>query len=408
MDSARRGFIAGLCACVLCFSGSAAIAHVSPNDMLPLVHAGYKPTDVDERGLWQACDRLEDAIAHSNMLVTDPEINGYVRGVVARLLGDKVNDVRIYVVRDPDFNASMAPNGMMIVHTGLLARMHNEAQLAAVLGHEAGHYLRRHSLRSWRDLKTKTAVMGVISLAGAAATGASGGNNWYDLANAINSTMLLSLFSFSRDMESEADAYGLKLMHESHYSTKSASEVWAQLIDERKASATVRKKKYRDRATSVVSTHPPTSERMGDLMESSIELERGANHGRYEDRREEWLAAVSPVRPMLLEEQIRLNDSGASLYLLNSLAKEGWDGTLRYYEGEAYRLRDEQGDTARAADAYAAAVKLPDSPAAAYRAHGYAQLKSGNTEEGRRALTRYLEMSPDAADAAMVRFALTQ
>src|SRR5262249_41569407 len=102
------------------------------------------------------------------------------------------------------------------------------------------------------------------------------------------------------------------------------------------------------------------------------------------------------------------NDSGASLYLINSLAREGWDGTLRYFEGETYRLRDENGDGARAADAYAAAVKFADSPAQAYRAHGYAQLKTGNTEEGRRALTRYLELNPAAPDAAMVRFTLGQ
>jgi regulator of sirC expression with transglutaminase-like and TPR domain len=69
-------------------------------------------------------------------------------------------------------------------------------------------------------------------------------------------------------------------------------------------------------------------------------------------------------------------------------------------------LRDESGDAQRAAESYAAALQFPDAPAEAYRAHGYAQLKSGNVEEGRRALARYLELRPDAADAAMVRFSL--
>ena len=374
--------------------------------MTPLVGAGYQPADADERGLWQAFDKLEDAISHSNLLVKDGNVNEYVRGVLERLLGNKAADVRPYVVRNPDFNASMAPNGLMIIHTGLLARMRNEAQFAAVVGHESGHYLRRHSVRSWRDTKTKTAVMSVISLAGAAASGATG-NNWYDIANSINTTLLMSLFQFSRDMESEADAYGLRLMHDTHYSTKAASEVWAQLIEERKASAAARKKKYKDGSRSALSTHPPSEERMLDLAESARELDRfSSDEPPHHDRREEWLTAMARMRPMLIEEQIRLNDSGASLYLLNSLAQDGWDGSLRYFEGEAYRLRDEEGDAARATEAYAASVRFPDTLPEAYRAHGYALLKSGNAEDGKRSLKKYLELRPDAPDAAMVKFSL--
>jgi len=373
--------------------------------MVPLVEAGYEPVATDERGLWQECDRLEDAISHSNLLVEDTAVNVYVRGVIERLLGAKAGDVRTYLVRNPDFNASMFPNGMMLVHTGLMARVRNEAQFAAVLGHEAGHYLRRHSLRKWRDVKAKTAVMSIVALAGAAATGATG-NNWYDVANSINSTLLLSVFQFSREMESEADAYGLKLLYQNGYAPDAAATVWAQLIEERKASAAARKKHYKDHAASAFSTHPPTEERMEDLSASSRELQGDGDAASRELGLERWRAAISPLRAMLLDEQIRLNDSGASLYLLNSLAADGWDGTLKYYEGEAYRLRDELGDSARASEAYAAAIQFPDAPAEAWRAHGYAQMKAGNAEEGRRALARYLELSPDAVDAAMVRFSL--
>jgi regulator of sirC expression with transglutaminase-like and TPR domain len=81
---------------------------------------------------------------------------------------------------------------------------------------------------------------------------------------------------------------------------------------------------------------------------------------------------------------------------------------LRYYEGEAYRLRDEEGDADRAATSYAAAVAFTDAMPEAHRAHGYAQLKKGDVEAGRRALSRYLELRPDASDAAMVRFTLGQ
>ena len=51
---------------------------------------------------------------------------------------------------------------------------------------------------------------------------------------------------------------------------------------------------------------------------------------------------------MLLQEQIYLNDPGASLYLLQNLATDGWTGLLRFNEGEVYRLRNAKGDDLKA------------------------------------------------------------
>ena len=61
-------------------------------------------------------------------------------------------------MHDASPNAAMLPSGIMIVNTGLLARVRNEAQLAAVLGHEAGHYFRKHSLDMYRDTRRKSAL----------------------------------------------------------------------------------------------------------------------------------------------------------------------------------------------------------------------------------------------------------
>ena len=72
--------------------------------------------------------------------VRDPVLNAYVRKVLCRTIGDAhCAPIRLYIIRTSQFNASMAPNGMMQVWTGLLLRMDNEAQLATVLGHEMGH-----------------------------------------------------------------------------------------------------------------------------------------------------------------------------------------------------------------------------------------------------------------------------
>jgi tetratricopeptide (TPR) repeat protein len=140
---------------------------------------------------------------------------------------------------------------------------------------------------------------------------------------------------------------------------------------------------------------------MVDLRASAQEmssLTAADNRGR-----ERYLTAIAPIREMLLEDQVKLNDPGGSLYIIENLAKDGWNGLLRFYEGEVWRLRGRSDDKERAAQAYAAAIAFPDAPAEAWRAHGYALIKAGRRDEGKRALGRYLAMAPNAPDAPMVR-----
>jgi Zn-dependent protease with chaperone function len=388
-------------------------ARVLPTDLDALIDTNYEPLDPDERGIWQSCERIEEMIRTSPQRLDAPALHDYTRGVVERLLGREAPDLRIYLMRDAIFNASMYPTGMMIVNTGFMARARNEAQYAAVLGHEAGHYFRRHSIEGYRSARRKGSAMAFIGAAANAAAGYSaqggysGAQSWIDAANAINQALFMSVFQFSRALEAEADAYGIMLMARSGYSPDAASQVWSQLIAERKASAAQRGARYKDRSRSSFSTHPPSEDRMLDLEDTAEHLATSEGvHG--DDGRKEWLAAVQPYRAMLLEDQVKLNDPGASLYLVESLAQDGWTGTLRYNEGEIYRLRNAAGDDVKAAEAYAASTALPDAPAESWRAHGFALMKAGRTPEGREALNHYLTMKPDAKDAGIVRHTLAQ
>ena len=126
------------------------------------------------------------------------------------------------------------------------------------------------------------------------------------------------------------------------------------------------------------------------------------------DGREEWAAVIRPYQAMLLREQIYLNDPGASLYLLENLAKDGWTGLLRFNEGEVYRLRNADGDGPKAAAAYFASIALADAPPEACRAQGYSLLGTGDDAGASEALNRYLSMKPDAPDAALIRFMLAR
>ena len=402
MAAARKHWlpVALLCACMM----SLAQAAILPTDLEARVGANYEPVDADERDIWQSLARLEAAIRTSPQRVIAPELDAYTRGVVERLIGRPAPDLRIYVMRDASFNASMFPSGMMIVNTGLLARIRNEAQFAAVLGHEAGHYFRKHALDRHRDTRRKSEMAKVAANAARADIYSSspGTESW----NLINLAISMSVVEFSRDLESEADAFGLMLMARAGYPPRAASAICEQLIDERRASAAARDRRYHDRTPFATSTHPPTQGRMTDLADTADYL---AAKGGLQDSEapDEWAAVIRPYQAMLLQEQIYLNDPGASLYLLQDLATDGWTGLLRFNEGEVYRLRNAKGDDLKAASAYAVATALGDAPPEAWRAHGYALLKAGSKAQAYAALNRYLAMKPEAPDAAMIRFTLT-
>ena len=210
---------------------------------------------------------------------------------------------------------------------------------------------------------------------------------------------IMSLFQYSRAMEAEADAMGAKLIANAGYAPIEMSNIWQQLIGEETASAKYRRK--RRRRGSLFDTHPSSDARMADLRADAAEV---TVPGRaYEVGRERYLSMIGEIRPKLLDDQVKLNDPGASQYLIETLAQDGWNGLLRYYEGEVWRLRNRHGDDIRAAQSYAAAVAYPDAPADAWRWHGISLMKAGRPAEARSALARYLVMKPDASDAAWVR-----
>jgi predicted Zn-dependent protease len=399
----RRAMLGGLgCACCLGLAG-AADARIAPASMRPLIGPGYRPTDKDEQGMWHQMERVEQEIAGSNLLLRDPSLTSYLGGIAGRVGGPAAKDLRVYLAHIPEFNAFMAPTGFMVVFTGLLTRMRDEAQLSGVIAHEAGHFLRRHHVRSWRDLKRKTAAYNVLAM-GAGVGGAAAGIYAGDLVELARLGAIFSLFAYSRELEAEADAMGVKLIAEAGYEPIAMPETWQQLIEEIEASAEMRRKRPR-RGYSLLATHPAPKSRMVDLRLSAREVTAARSYDRGRDR---YIRAIAPHRRMMLDDQVKLNDPGASLYIVRNLAKDGWTGLLRYYEGEVWRLRGARGDSALAGQSYASAITFADAPPEAWRAHGYQLLKDGRRDEGKAALNRYLALAPSAPDAAMVRHSLSQ
>jgi predicted Zn-dependent protease len=382
-------------------STGTAQARILPKDMDPLIGPGYRAVDEDVKGLWQLMDRVEEEVSGSNLVIKDPALTGYLGNLIGNVGGPAARDMRIYLARIPEFNAMMFPTGFTVVFTGLLLRMRNEAQLAGVIAHESAHFLRKHQIRQWRDMRRKTDAFSFLAI-GAGVAGGAAGIYAGDLVQLAQFGTILSLLKYNRTLEAEADAMGIRLLAEAGYDPMAMSETWEQLIGELDLSAKYRRK-HRDRDFSLFSTHPSPDSRMADLKISAAEVRQpGKAYDAYRDR---YLKALAGLRPTLLDDQVKLNDPGASQYIIETLAKDGWNGLLRFHEGEIWRLRNSQskGDEARAAQGYAAAIMYADAPPDAWRWHGVMLLKQGRAAEARTAFERYLQMSPNAPDAALVR-----
>jgi beta-barrel assembly-enhancing protease len=357
----------------------------------------YTPQDADERGLWQQVDEFEQKFKNSNFIIRDPALNSYVKDILCKSVGDECQDVRLYIVRNPYFNASMAPNGMMQVWSGLLLRTQDEAQLAAVLGHEFGHYKSLDSLRNFKNIKSKTNTLGwlsVLPIGGLASLGVA----------VAQFGLVGSIFSFSREMERGADVRSIDYMVAGGYDPTAASQIWEQLRAEADATALARgKKSQKDKNGGIYATHPPSKERMTyltELAQSKITLGSGTRD-RGQDR---YHAALKPFWSDFINDQINLNDFGGTELLLGQLAMSGgWTPDLSFARGELYRSRAKGDDLVKAAEFYRAATADPTVTPDAWRGLGLALLRTGNKADGEVALARYLVLKPDASDAGMMR-----
>lgn len=119
-----------------------------------------------ERLLWRRALEEQQVINSSGWLYRNAELETYLNEVAAMLKAftdspDISFDIKI--INDPNLNAFAFPNGVIYVHTGVLARMENEAQLAALLAHEMTHCTHRHSLRVFKKHQRPARVYGCCS-----------------------------------------------------------------------------------------------------------------------------------------------------------------------------------------------------------------------------------------------------
>jgi predicted Zn-dependent protease len=375
----------------------ASSAGALPNSTtLPPYTPAYEPRTVDERGLWMEADEDERVLRDSPLVIRDEGLNNYIKGVLCRTVGnDRCKGVRIYILEVPAFNASMAANGTMRVWTGLLLRVHNEAELGAVLGHEFAHFELRHGLAAFKHLRTASDIFSWAGVLGA-------------LTNtnvmALQWSLIGSVYRFNRDQEQQADLLSFKYLAASPYPSSAFPDIWQHIMAESDETAIGRKQKpYQHYAAGFFDTHPTNLQRATYLREAASKFGHSGDPAAAS-----YQAAISKYLPMMLADQVKRNDFGGTEYILNQLAgARGWTGDLLFARAELYRLRGNPRDLVTAAQFYSDAIKQGYSAPDAQRGLGLSLMRSGQITEARAALTQYLKLKPDASDAKAINALLS-
>ncbi len=158
--------------------------------------------------------------------VDDPQVNGYVQQVAGKILAQAKKDRpdvnwTVKVINDPKtVNAFATPGGYLYVYSGLLQAADDTAEVAGVLGHEAGHVVARHSARQMVD------AMGLQAVS-AMALGQNPGAVSQVAASLVGQGTMLAN---SRADETEADEYGARYAAAAGYDPRGIARFFQKLL----------------------------------------------------------------------------------------------------------------------------------------------------------------------------------
>lgn len=203
----------------------------------------------------------------------DPELTRYVQRIGSAVAAQSgVNLPYEFVVLNNSVpNAWALPGGKIAINRGLLTELNSEAELAAVLGHEAVHAAARHTAR--QISRSQLAQVGVAATA--IATSDSDYGNMF--AGGASLIAQMGLSKYGRDAELESDLYGMRYMSKAGYDPQGAvdlQETFVRLSEGRQA----------DWLSGLFASHPPSRERVQANKVTATTLPRGGRLGTDEFR----------------------------------------------------------------------------------------------------------------------------
>ena len=337
----------------------------------------------EEQMLWRRVQEEQDTINGSGVLYQDADIENYLNQIAKKLHTNSISpdiSFQIKVVKDPNLNAFAFPNGVIYIHTGILARMDNEAQLAALLAHEMVHCTHRHSLRALRSIKGRTQAKTETVRKLAQLLGITGS--------------IASISGYTRELETEADRVGLDLAVKANYDPREVLKLFELLKQEIEIEGI--EEPY------FFGTHPNIRQRIENVTNWLAEKYRGKITGIKNT--DVFQSKIS----RLVLDNARLDLRQGRFFVAQKtvekfLAVKPDDARAYFLLGEIFRQRCRQEDAAAAIKYYEKSISLNPSFPEPHKAMGLIHYKDGEKRLAKKYFESCLLLSPDTADKAYIQ-----
>jgi hypothetical protein len=346
----------------------------------------------DEKIIWRRSLEEQKSLNAGVVILQDKNLEDYLDQIVQKLQPEELPpgmSFKVVVVKDPYLNAFAFPNGIIYVHTGLLARMDNEAQLAGLLAHEMAHCTQRHTLRALRSITDKPAFMvsAQQTLAGLSMI--------QEVVKFLGLTgSMTAVTGYVHELESEADTVGLDYMVLAGYDPYEVLRLFEHL----------KREIEHERITEpfFFGTHPKVQARIDTIM-SLLETKHKDKRGGIKNTE----LFLSKVNQAILENarldlrigRFDIAQSGVEKYL--RIKKN--DARAYYLIGEIYRQRGEEHDYDKALAYYQKAILIDSSYAEPHKAIGLIHYKEGQRVLAKKFFESCLLLAPDTPDKAYIQ-----
>jgi predicted Zn-dependent protease len=213
----------------------------------------------------------------------DPKLEALIGKTVDRLVAasDRPDQAyKVTILNSGAVNAFALPTGQLYVTRGLIALASDTSELSSVLSHEMAHVLAKHASIREDQARQAAVVTRVVTDMG----------NDPDLTALALAKTKLTMASFSRAQEFEADGIGVGISARAHFDPYGAARFLSAM--ERNAALKAGKTSLDPRAQDFLSSHPATPERVQSAQNTARQYT--SPEGGERDR-ETYLAAIDNI-----------------------------------------------------------------------------------------------------------------
>jgi len=317
----------------------------------------------------------------------DPGLSQYVAGIGKKLasVSDRPDLPYEFVVLNNSVpNAWALPGGKIAVNRGLLTELQNEAELAAVIGHEIVHAAARHGAKSMER--------GILLSAGVAGVAIATGDKDYGQlavgAAAIGSQLIAT--KYSREAELESDYHGMRYMAKAGYDPTAAiglQQTFVRLSQGRESN-------WLD---GLFASHPPSQERVEANRRTAKELNQPGKFGEQEYQQKiAQLIKTKPAYEAMEQANQALKDNAPeqALALIDKAIKiESREAQFYGVKGDVYS-RQNQWD--KAESFYSAALDKNNQFFLFHLQRGITREKLNKLSGAKTDLQKSIELLPTA------------